>query len=58
MSKTKAEEHNCYTCDWYYDWFGVCCNGDCEYCADCPPYPERKCKYWKEKKQNTNDLRG
>lgn len=23
--------------------FGVCCNGDSEYCADCPLYPERGC---------------
>lgn len=40
---------NCKTCKWYYEWFGVCTNGDNEYCADCPPCPEKGCKEWEAK---------
>ena len=44
------EGKTCLSCDWYYEWFGVCYNGDSEWCADCPPHAsERACKYWKEK---------
>ena len=45
----EAAKQKCKTCKWYYEWFGVCTNGDSEYCADCPPYPERGCKEWEEK---------
>ena len=45
----EAANHKCKTCKWYYEWFGVCTNGDSEYCADCPPHPERGCKEWEGK---------
>ena len=41
----------CDTCRWYEPWFGVCCNGDSEWCADTPPEPETEgCEYWEEDK--------
>ncbi len=52
------EEKNCYICKWYYDWFGVCFNGDSEYCADCPPYPERGCGCFKRKTEEKDEISG
>ena len=44
------QEKTCYNCHWYYRWFGVCYNGDSEWCADCPPDPkERCCPLWQER---------
>lgn len=43
-------ESCCKTCKWYYDWFGVCFNGDSEWRGDTPLYPdERACKCWEKK---------
>lgn len=33
---------SCHGCQWYNEWFGICCNGDSEYRGDisykCKPY--------------------
>ena len=39
----------CTGCRWYDEWFGVCCNGESEYCADCPPDWLRECPVYKKK---------
>ena len=42
-------ERTCKNCRWYYDWFGVCFNGDSEWCADCPHFAyEKACELWEE----------
>lgn len=46
---------SCNRCAWYEGWFGVCFNGESEYCADCPPYPETGCEFWKEKTDDEKD---
>lgn len=59
MDNEAQEKQVCETCDWYYDWFGVCYNGDSEYCADCPPEPEeRGCPCWKRKVDKDGDKDG
>ena len=47
------EGKTCLNCGWYFAWFGVCFNGDSEWCADCPPYPDKGCcREWKEIKSD------
>ena len=52
-----SNERSCFTCRWYYEWFGVCCNGYSEYCADCPPDPNQGCEHWAEKEETEQEAR-
>ena len=35
-------------CRWLDGWFGVCCNCECDYCADVPP-EDYDCELMEEK---------
>lgn len=48
-------KHNCYSCDFYADFEGVCCFGDCPYCADCPPNPADHCEFWQDRKEENHE---
>lgn len=46
-------EPKCKSCDWYDEWFGVCCNADSAYCADWPPLDfSWDCEAWEVKKKS------
>ncbi len=41
------DRQRCMTCQWYDEWFGVCCCGYSQWCADCPAEPEAmRCRFW------------
>ena len=40
-------------CKWLAEFEGICCNGDCEFVADNPPFyckclSKEECKYYEE----------
>ena len=43
-------------CKYLYDWWYICCNGDCKaHVADACPYDtdaKKNCKYYKEEKHD------
>ena len=41
-------------CRWLDGWFGVCCNGECDYCADVPP-EDYDCELMEEKDLNAGN---
>lgn len=44
--------NTCITCDKYDTFLGVCFNGDSEWCADTPPFPETEgCGCWEQRKE-------
>lgn len=40
-------QKTCMNCKWLDYWFGVCTNGDSDWCADTPPEKWR-CQFWEE----------
>ena len=52
MNWWELMELSCDGCRWYYEWFGICCNGNSEYRADTPTH---RCELY-EKEEETDDV--
>lgn len=42
VSIKNDDADSCQGCQWYHEWFGICCNGESELCAEV----SRKCAHY------------